>query len=95
VSGTVRSAAPRQGSISDGHFKLIHYLEGGHEVELYDLHGDPAEQANLAAAMPEIVKEGLRLLDASWRRMEPAADEPAVAMSPATQMQLRALGYLE
>ncbi len=66
VSGTVSAGAPEQRCITDGRLKLIQYLDGSDDVELYDLERDPTEQEDIAVSMPDAVKEGLRLLEVLW-----------------------------
>ena len=41
--------------ITDGHWKLIDWLQQERELELYDLHADPSELINRASQQPEIV----------------------------------------
>jgi arylsulfatase A-like enzyme len=62
------------GAIRAGDFKLIEFYDG-RPVELYLLRDDVAEQRNLAAAMPEKVRELLSRLE-RWRR-EVGAQMPA------------------
>ncbi len=53
------------GAVRDGPFKLIEFYEDGH-AELYDLREDIGETRDLAAAMPDKVRELLAKLH-SWR----------------------------
>jgi arylsulfatase A-like enzyme len=53
-------------SMVSGYWKLIEFFEDG-RVELFDLHADPQERHNLAAARPEIVAE-LHPRMLKWRK---------------------------
>ncbi len=54
------------GAVRHGDFKLIESYENG-KLELYNLRADPGERTDLAARMPERVRELRRMLD-EWRR---------------------------
>ncbi len=61
------------GAMRDGNFKLVESYETG-QVELYDLHNDPAEQNDLSNALPEKAKQMLRTFR-QWRN-EAGANMP-------------------
>lgn len=64
-----------QRGVRFGDWMLISTLHDGYhlynELMLFDLANDPHEQVNLAATRPEIVKQGLGLLDAWMADMAP------------------------
>lgn len=67
---------PRMASaIRKGDYKLIEFYVDGRK-ELYDLKNDPSEKNNLAASMPEKVKELKKMLD-QWKR-EVNAEAPVL-----------------
>jgi arylsulfatase A-like enzyme len=83
-----------------GRFKLI-AADQDRALELYDLLADPAERANLAAALPELARELLRQLRrlraeerGRWEANVPAL-ERAAAGEQETLRQLKALGYID
>jgi hypothetical protein len=59
------SGAGPAGAVRHGQYKLIEWYEDG-SVELYDLESDPAEQNDLAAALPDI-SASLRAQMNRWR----------------------------
>jgi uncharacterized sulfatase len=59
-------------AVREGDHKLIEYLDGSGEVELYDLSQDLGEQQDLAAEQPERAARMRREL-AAWRRRITAA----------------------
>ena len=74
------------GAVREGRFKLIEFYEDGH-TELYDLREDIGETRDLAAAMPDKVRELLSKLH-SWR-------ESVGAQMPAVNPDADAARYLE
>jgi len=54
------------GAIRSGDYKLIEFFETG-ELELYNLRDDIGERVNLAAELPDVVRE-LHQLMVEWRR---------------------------
>lgn len=70
--------------------KYIH----GPRPELYDLHTDPAELSDLAAARPAEVAEMYGLLDRELQRIRRGEAIQPVDLDSSTRDRLEALGYL-
>jgi len=82
-------------SVRTPRFKLIEGA-GGHRM-LFDLERDPRERRNTAAERPELTA-GLAAELEAWRTARPTLDEEASSrteLDPATEEQLKALGYLD
>jgi len=82
-------------SVRSPRFKLIE-VAGGQRM-LFDLERDPRERRNLAAEEPDLTASLAAELDA-WRRARPSLTDSASShteLDPATEEQLKALGYLD
>jgi membrane-anchored protein YejM (alkaline phosphatase superfamily) len=69
----------------------------GEQIRLFDLRRDPTERRNLVKIHPGIAKELAAELE-SWREARPRLGEDVVTsteIDPATEEDLRALGYLD
>ncbi len=82
-------------SVRTPRFKIIEGA-GGHRM-LFDLERDPRERRNIAAEAPDLTAGLAAELDA-WRLARPKLTDSASSrteLDPATEEQLRALGYLD
>lgn len=83
-------------AVVDATYKLI--KTGEHEVELYRLQDDPAEQHNLHTAEPEqarILRERLHLFVTHASYTAPTAEQIDEETDPEVRRRLRDLGYIE
>jgi arylsulfatase A-like enzyme len=86
----------RRRAVCAGRHKLI--LTGDAQVELFDMHSDPAERLNLASALPERVEELRDQLDAMGqgaRELAHVAEHASDNDDPLVRKRLHDLGYLE
>ncbi len=81
-----------------GGWKLVHYLKGGPEYELFDHTADPTDAHDVAGQHPEIVAR-LRAQLEGWRKMVESSKLPKgntqEGISSKDLDKLRSLGYVQ
>jgi len=70
----------------------LHFDRTTQRVSLYDLSADPAEQHDLAAERPDVVRQLRQHID-RFMRIQPLVGE-TIALTPAEIEKLRSLGYI-
>jgi hypothetical protein len=92
--------APRRSAVVTGDWKVIESMTPVSRFEVYDLHADPAERNDVAAAADVVLGYGRQLL-AQWAarvpRLEYEPGEPSSnpTMDDETRRRLEALGYVQ
>ena len=70
----------------------LHFDRTTQRASLYDLSADPAEQHDVAAERPDVVRQLRQHID-RFMRIQPLVGE-TIALTPAEIEKLRSLGYI-
>ena len=82
-------------SIVDGKFRMIYQVNKPEATELYDRSIDPKEQVNIASAMPGVVDELSKEIEAYLAdRIVAWGENKEIEMDEMHKNQLKALGYV-